>query len=143
MIAWQRGTWSRWWWCTKITWNKKFLWARERRVEWKIFENHDKILENHDVVLKQQNMDYRRLFSRYCDSNLTPCSSLYSNFLSKCLFCLLLFSNFSLRCMLQINYLFEIRHVHVFKFIIAQYYYVIIGCFWFLILSYGIYRWPY
>ena len=43
MIAWQRGTWSRWWWCTKVTWNKIFLWARERRVQWKIFENHDAV----------------------------------------------------------------------------------------------------
>ena len=44
LIAWQRGTWSRWWcWCTKITWNKIFLWARERRVQWKIFENHDAV----------------------------------------------------------------------------------------------------
>ena len=52
LIAWQRGTWSRW--CTKITWNKIFLWARERREEWKIFENHDKIFENHDAVQKQR-----------------------------------------------------------------------------------------
>ena len=41
-------------WCTKITWNKKFLWARERREEWKIFENHVKIFENHDAVQKQR-----------------------------------------------------------------------------------------
>ena len=86
----------------------------------------------------KENMDYRRLFSRYCDSNLTPWDSLYilqSNFLSKPLFCLLLFSKFLPRCMLQIIH-------HVFEFIIAQHLYVIIGYFWFLILSYWIYRWP-
>ena len=38
----------------EITWNKIFLWAGERREEWKIFENHDKIFENHDAVQKQR-----------------------------------------------------------------------------------------
>ena len=32
---------------------------------------------------------------------------------------------------------------HVLEFIIVQHHYVIIGYFWFLILSYGIYRWPF
>ena len=64
-----------------------------------------------------------------------------SNVLSKSLFCLLLFSIFFPRCILQIFCLFEIIH-YVFQFIIAQLHYVITGYFWFLILSYEIYRWP-
>ena len=54
LIAWQRGTWSRYLPPTKIKWNKIFLWANKRREAWKIFENHDKIFENHDTVQKQR-----------------------------------------------------------------------------------------
>ena len=65
-----------------------------------------KSLKNIMQYKSKENMDYRRLFCRCCDSNF-----------------------------------FEIIH-HAFEFIIVQHHYIIIGYFWFLILSYGIYRWP-
>ena len=43
LIAWQRGTCSRYIPPTKIKWNKIFLWARERREAWKIFKNHEAV----------------------------------------------------------------------------------------------------
>ena len=142
MIAWQQGTCLRC--CTKITWNKIFLWGRERREEWKIFENHVKIFENHDAVQKQRKYGLPSIIFSilWFIFNAMEFTLYFRAVISYQ-------SLFSVRCcfqifpalQLQIIYLFEIIH-HVFEFIIAQHHYVIIGYFWFLILSYGIYHRP-
>ena len=78
LIAWQRGTWSRSLPSTKIKWNKIFLWDNKRREAWKslkIMTKYLKIMIQYKS--KEKDMDYCRLFSRYCDSYLTPWGSLY------------------------------------------------------------------
>ena len=96
LIAWQRGTWSRW--CTKTTWNKIFLWARERMQQWKIFEDHNKIFENYDAVQKQRKYGLPSIILSilWFKFNATEFTSYFHavNFLSKSLSCLMLFSKF-------------------------------------------------
>ena len=100
-------------------------------------ERREKSLKIMIQYKSKENMDYSRLFSRYCDLNLTPWLefTLYFHAVISCQ------SLFSVCCCFQhfsrvISFKYLIHHV--FKFIIAQHYYIITTYFWFLILSYGI-----
>ena len=100
-------------------------------------ERREKSLKIMIQYKSKENMDYSRLFSGYCDLNLTPWLKFtlyfhtvisYQSLFSVCC----CFQHFS-----RVIFFKYLIH-HVFKFIIAQHHYIITTYFWFLILSCGI-----